>query len=114
MYYHREILSLRVGFKIHNFKWDYIDDLLVPSKSIKNLISVIKQLLKAIIQRYIGFVAIVNEITETYIFESNKCLWNRPGVHKNMRTHNLESRSYGQYSMHSRHGDLHLISKHIL
>lgn len=105
MYYHREILSLRVDFKIHNFKWDYIDDLLVPSKSIKNLISVI--------QRYIGFVAIVNEITETYIFESNKCLWNRPGVHKNMRTHNLESRSYGQYSVHSRHGDLHLISKHI-
>lgn len=105
MYYHREILSLRVGFKIHNFKWDYIDDLLVPSKSIKHLISVI--------QRYIGFVAIVNEITETYIFESNKCLWNRPGVHKDMRTHNSESRSYGQYSVHSRHGDLHLISKHI-
>lgn len=42
MYYYRENLSLRVGFKIYNFKWDYIDDFLVFLKLIKNFILVIK------------------------------------------------------------------------
>lgn len=62
MYFHRDILSLRVGFQIHNFIWDYIDDLLV-SLADKNLTLVIWKMTKGnTIQSYIGFVAAINEI----------------------------------------------------